>query len=55
MEEITCATIRPDTLAEAQELDGTDVAVVEGAFRRSGKRCGLDSSERKTQSTLFHC
>lgn len=32
MEEITCATIRPDTLAEAQELDGTDVAVVEGAF-----------------------
>ena len=32
MEEITCATIRPDTLAEAQELDGTDVEVVEGAF-----------------------
>ena len=25
------------------------------SVRRSGKRCGLDSSERKTQSTLFHC
>ena len=53
MEEITCATIRPDTLAE-----GTGRYRRGGrrrSVRRSGKRCGLDSSERKTQSTLFHC
>lgn len=30
MPEITCATLNPDTLETAQELDGTDVAVVKG-------------------------
>ncbi|MCD8318784.1 MAG: LUD domain-containing protein [Paraprevotella sp.] len=32
LKELTCATIRPDELETAQELDGTDVAVVEGDF-----------------------
>ena len=32
MEGLACATTRPDELAAAQELDHTDVAVVEGQF-----------------------
>lgn len=30
--EITCATFNPDTVERAQDLDGTDVAVVRGEF-----------------------
>lgn len=29
---ITCATFNPDEVADPRELDGTDLAVVEGAF-----------------------
>lgn len=32
MDTVGCATFRPDEVSTAQELDGTDVAVVEGAF-----------------------
>ena len=30
--EVTCATFNPDEVEHAQELDGTDVAVIAGAF-----------------------
>lgn len=30
MEEITCATFNPDLLGRAQDLNGTDIAVVKG-------------------------
>ena len=30
LEEITCATFNPDLLTRAQDLDGTDIAVVKG-------------------------
>ena len=32
LEEITCATFNPDTLEDARELNGTDVAVVKGEY-----------------------
>ena len=32
LEGISCATFNPDTLEDARELNGTDVAVVEGSF-----------------------
>ena len=32
LEEITCATFNPDTLDDPRELNGTDVAVVNGSF-----------------------
>ena len=32
LKEITCATYNPDTLDDPKELNGTDVAVVEGKF-----------------------
>lgn len=32
LSEITCASFNPDTLDDPKELNGTDVAVVEGAF-----------------------
>lgn len=32
LDEITCATFNPDSVARVQDLDGTDVAVVAGQF-----------------------
>lgn len=54
LEEITCATFNPDLLGRAQDLNGTDIAVVK--VKSGSRECGcLDSSDSEIQGTLFYC
>lgn len=53
MEEVTIANLNPDTIAEAQDLNGTDVAVVKGEWGVAENGCIWVPQTMKEKAELF--
>lgn len=53
--ELTIATINPDTVAEAQDLNGTDVGVVNGQIGVAENGCVWIEQSMKQKAVCFIC